>query len=203
MDKQMIEEMAKLVQGDMCGDVPCEECNYHGKMKILPKYCGTYLIAKKLYNAGYRKIPENAVVLTDKNDIQQYEWSKLVDKMGVIEFGEKVRKNTAEKFAERLKEMAYQSTDWSHGVHPMVVEVDYIDEIAEEITEGEQGKLDEQKNCIYEQRKELDFVWWECSACGSGFNFYANTPYENRFHYCPYCGAKIAECKELQNERND
>ena len=39
------------------------------------------------------------------------------------------------QFAERLKAMAYQSTDWSHGVHPMVVEVDYIDEILEEITE--------------------------------------------------------------------
>lgn len=46
------------------------------------------------------------------------------------------RKETAEKFAERLKAMAYQSTDWSHGEHPMVVEVDYIDEILEEITEG-------------------------------------------------------------------
>ena len=33
--------------------------------------------------------------------------------------------------------MAYESTDWSHGVHPMVVEVDYIDEIAEEITKDE------------------------------------------------------------------
>ena len=64
MDKQMIEEMAKLVQCDMCGDVPCEECNYHGKMKILPRYCGVYLIAEKLYNAGYRKIHEGAVVLT-------------------------------------------------------------------------------------------------------------------------------------------
>ena len=59
-----IEEMAKVVQRDMCGDRPCEECNYHGKMKILPRYCGVYLIAEKLYNAGYRKIPENAVVLT-------------------------------------------------------------------------------------------------------------------------------------------
>lgn len=50
---------------------------------------------------------------------------------------EQTRKETAEKFAERLKAMAYQSTDWSHGEHPMVVEVDYIDEICEEITEGE------------------------------------------------------------------
>ena len=59
-----IEEMAKVVQRDMCGDRPCEECNYHGfKTKILPRYCEVYLIAEKLYNAGYRKIPENAVVL--------------------------------------------------------------------------------------------------------------------------------------------
>ena len=159
----------------------------------------TIEILDKIEQGTLKEIPENAVVLTDKNDIQQYEWSKLVDKMGVIEFGEKTRKETAEKFAERVKMVFYYEFD---ELIPSIM-ADKIDEIAKEITEGEQGKLDEQKNCIYEQRKELDFVWWECSACGSGFNFYANTPYENRFHYCPYCGAKIAECKELQNERND
>lgn len=37
------------------------------------------------------------------------------------------------QFAERLKDMAYKSTDWSHGEHPLVVEVDYIDEVLEEI----------------------------------------------------------------------
>jgi DNA-directed RNA polymerase subunit RPC12/RpoP len=63
----------------------------------------------------------------------------------------------------------------------------------------EQGTLIEKKTCVYKQAKELDFVWWECSDCGSGFNFYANTPYQNRFHYCPYCGAKIIECKEKDN----
>lgn len=110
-----------------------------------------------------------------------------------------IRKETAEKFAERVKMAFYYEFD---ELIPSIM-ADKIDEICKEITEGEQGKLDEQKNCIYEQRKELDFVWWECSACGSGFNFYVNTPYENRFHYCPYCGAKIVECKELQNERND
>lgn len=36
------------------------------------------------------------------------------------------------QFAKRLKEMAYKSTDWSHGEHPLVVEVDYIDEVLEE-----------------------------------------------------------------------
>jgi hypothetical protein len=43
-----------------------------------------------------------------------------------------------EQFAERLKEMAYKSTDWSHGEHPLVVEVDYIDEVLEEITDDRQ-----------------------------------------------------------------
>ena len=110
MDKQMIEEMAKLVQGDMCGDVPCEECNYHGKMKILPRYCGTYLIVEKLYNAGYRKIPEGAVVLTrkDREEFNELYRSALQraekwEKLCGIKIKE-TRKETAEKFAERLKE---------------------------------------------------------------------------------------------------
>ena len=138
MDKQMIEEMAKLVQGDMCGDVPCEECNYHGKMKILPRYCGVYLIAEKLYNAGYCKIPEGAVVLTEteyndllsdevktiERDIAEYwateevatvakelhkEGYRKIDDHAILVLRkakcleQKIRKETAEKFAERLK----------------------------------------------------------------------------------------------------
>lgn len=34
--------------------------------------------------------------------------------------------------SKKVKEMAYKSTDWSHGEHPLVVEVDYIDEVLEE-----------------------------------------------------------------------
>lgn len=48
------------------------------------------------------KIPENAVVLVDEKDIQQYEWSKLIDKMGVIKFGEKLRKETAKEIYKKL-----------------------------------------------------------------------------------------------------
>ena len=132
MDKQMIEEMAKLVQVDMCGDVPCEECNYHGKMKILPKYCGTYLIAEKLYNAGYRKIPENAVVLTreEYDEIKQYqsyipEMKKAFDK---------VSKATAEKFAKMAKERKIEMGTDGHSY--CMVFVEDIDEICKEITEG-------------------------------------------------------------------
>ena len=41
------------------------------------------------------------------------------------------------EFAERLKECAYQSSDWSHGEHPYVVEKDDIDRLVEEML-GEQ-----------------------------------------------------------------
>lgn len=39
------------------------------------------------------------------------------------------------EFAERLKERKYQSSDWSHGEHPYVVEESDINEILEEMTE--------------------------------------------------------------------
>ncbi len=93
------------------------------------------LLAEVLLEDYQPKIPD-AVVLTNENEIKQYEWSKMLDKMGGFKFADKVRNETVDKFVERLKEMAYQSTDWSHGEHPMVVEVDYIDEIANEIKEG-------------------------------------------------------------------
>ena len=37
------------------------------------------------------------------------------------------------KFAKKLKERKYKSSDWSHGEHPFVVEESDIDEIAEEM----------------------------------------------------------------------
>ena len=43
-------------------------------------------------------------------------------------------------FVKRLKEHKYQSSDWSHGEHPFVVEEDDIDEIAEEMEAKEDGQ---------------------------------------------------------------
>lgn len=65
-------------------------------------------LENKIEQGTLKEIPENAVVLTEKKDIQQYEWSKMCDKMGIFKLVEKesakARKETAEKFAERLKE---------------------------------------------------------------------------------------------------
>lgn len=81
--------------------------------------------AKMLVNADYRKIPENAVVLMNENEIKQYEWSKMLDKMGVFKFADMVRKETAEKFAERLKE----------------IEEALLDMVVQFCQMGEEGKL--------------------------------------------------------------
>ena len=46
---------------------------------------------------------------------------------------ERVRAEAIKEFAERAKKQKYQSSDWSHGEHPFVVEEDDIDEIAKEM----------------------------------------------------------------------
>ena len=122
MDKQkQIEEMAKVVRKYYSG-------------------FSEYKVVEEIYRI---LIPDGAVVLTDKKDIQQYEWSKLVDKMGVIEFGEKICKETAEKFA-RLVEFHSVSTRDEEGREIFTISALGLKEILheefgipyEEITEG-------------------------------------------------------------------
>lgn len=50
------------------------------------------------------------------------------------------RANAVREFAEKLKKWKYQSSDWSHGEHPFVVEETDIDELVIEMTEKEGGK---------------------------------------------------------------
>ena len=61
-DKQQIEELAKIVSTD-CGECYTCEFEHNPSAKIR---CIDYAIATDLYNAGYRKVPENAVVLTQE-----------------------------------------------------------------------------------------------------------------------------------------
>ena len=160
MKQEIIEEMARIIAFDLCPnrsvharwgeEAQCYSDNNFAECTKIKN------VVDKLYNAGYRKIPENAVVLTreEYEKLKQYEekvksgacftqkeWLELCDEEckrnteNLSKARQLERKETAWKFAERLKAMAYQSTDWSHGEHPMVVEVDYIDEICEEITD--------------------------------------------------------------------
>ena len=127
MDKQMIEEMAqcKNEYGFICCD-----CVYR-------KSCERYSLAEELYNAGYRKIPEGSVVLT-REEHQKYLAFKLIEPQvrGCLDRERELEKRletaikeTAEKFAERLK-LSLDKNDL------YVYSNDDIDEICKEITEG-------------------------------------------------------------------
>lgn len=127
--KQEIEEMAIQRKLEMTKDIS------NGIKGVLDYEIQK--LAEHLISLNYEKILENAVVLTDKKDIQQFEWSKLVDKMGVIEFGEKIRKETAEKFAERLKASPEIVALIGANAIPIYNSItNKIDEIAKEIMEG-------------------------------------------------------------------
>ena len=138
-DKQMIEEMAKVLRQHICEDKPCDKCNYHGKTKILPRYCEAYIHSKTLYNAGYRKIPEGVVVLTRE------EYDEFLRQGAILDFlkdcHKEIRKETAEEFAERLKEelenrSAIDGYDLEDLEFDGEIIQECIDKICKEIVEG-------------------------------------------------------------------
>ena len=84
--------------------------------------------------------------------------------------------------ADALKAYSYQSGDWSHGAHPMVVEVDDIDD-APTIT------LDD----LRPKAVNLNAEWsslFKCSACGWEDDD-TTTGDTDTSNYCPNCGAKM------------
>lgn len=56
------------------------------------------------------------------------------------EWEREVRAEAVREFAEKLKKWKYQSSDWSHGEHPFVVEETDIDELVIEMTEKEEAE---------------------------------------------------------------
>ena len=151
MDKQ-IEEMAKAMLNEAIKDYPTETVFKDGKLReafypIFVKY------GEAVYNAGYRKIPEGAVVLTGMETEQQFEDLLVAfDEMGfmpntthpfpeeyvetwkqrlIFVFGQ-LRKEAVEEFAERIKMAFYYEFD---ELIPSIM-ADKIDEICKEITEG-------------------------------------------------------------------
>lgn len=76
-DEKQIEEMAKEMEE--CGDVSCEDCKkthaYNGDYF----HCYAIDYAETLYNAGYRKLPENAVVTTREMYDELYKKANLYE----------------------------------------------------------------------------------------------------------------------------
>lgn len=129
MDKQkqqQIEELIGIIQGAVGG-------------------CATYwasLIAEEVLKYYQPKIPENAVVLTreeyeELQTGQDFNYGYHNGETNMTEYYEnirlpEVRKETAEKFAERVKMAFYYEFD---ELIPSIM-ADKIDEICKEITEG-------------------------------------------------------------------
>lgn len=126
MDKQkQIEEMAKLV-GWNCDNKSMDYCEKVGD-------CNEFR-AIDLYNAGYRKVPENAVV------INKGVYERLCDLAYFGNGEETIRKETAEKFAERLKELVAdrncnEDYEWEDLQVDGQIFVECVDEICKEITD--------------------------------------------------------------------
>lgn len=131
MDKQMIEEMARI----MCNSnfttlyTTCDEC-------LAKKCCGYMIVSKELMKKGFRKIPEGAVVIFDEemeNFAEKLAQSSQMQKVmqGLIKSW---KKETTEKFAEMLKARKVRIATPARYVD--MVYVEDIDGIAKEITEG-------------------------------------------------------------------
>lgn len=142
MDKQkQIEEMVLAVY-PWLKEVPIEE------RKQLREHVRGLMIMERLYNAGYRKIPEGAVVLTREeledmkftqehcNLYEENKWLKAELKRQ-IEMVDKARKETAEKFADMGKNhrsiKVLSQIDGLEAVYRYICEG--LDEIAKEIIE--------------------------------------------------------------------
>ena len=148
--KQEIEEMAKV----LCinDNFVCETCPSENE-------CFNYKHAKQLYDAGYRKIPENAVVLTEEElterDYERYnlgyethrqESQKREDYIETLSHHINdlenalliVRKETAEKFALKLADYFVENCGGRLCLSLTLQEwYKMIDEICEEITDKE------------------------------------------------------------------
>lgn len=159
MDKQkQIEEIAKEIARILFEHCllniggSCEDCEWNGK-ETKEYDCQSLLVAKKLLEKYQHKIPEGAVVIpkeisfydnveerirTFKLDGNKVDFTdeQIMALTQIFQFKEKqekeIRKETAEKFAERLLEEAF--ADFSDDDYDRLCIL--VDEIAKEIKEG-------------------------------------------------------------------
>lgn len=108
----------------------CPDCKYFYK----GYRCKTGLLADAL--ALIKQQDEQIFKLENrlKECENGYEGTLYLDRCKLHDAEQKIKELTEKN--ERLRAVAYQSGDWSHGEHPMVVELDDINQIAEEMIGG-------------------------------------------------------------------
>ena len=122
--QQQIEENAKVIPEKIKD--PLDNSRYIIFGKSLRRE-----IARIYYNAGYRKVPDGAVVLLIGKNNQALD-EKTIEYF--VKHNEQIRKETAKEFAEKLKEKVhnyYPSID-SYCTSRHVILVKDIDELLKE-----------------------------------------------------------------------
>ena len=145
-DKQQIEEMITIMKNTQCPlradseyPIACDECPYQS----YEMSCSYKQHAEALYNAGYRKIDENAVVLTR----EEYEWyRKQCEELNNIysngfrtltevhKLLEQIHKETTKKFADKLKAYIDNNKHQSYFFGTMcLIDKETVNEIAKQL----------------------------------------------------------------------
>lgn len=140
MDKQMIEEIEENRVAEL--RLFYDFCKYNGCEEKTAEDCERCYFNKVYFRLAelegdirkgkLKEIPENAVVLTR----EEFEFMCVDTKAVREEEVKQARKETAEKFAERLK-ACYPESEYDEYDDVYVKNVrNYIDEICKEFTEG-------------------------------------------------------------------
>lgn len=141
MNKDQIEEMANIPH--KCIKSSCEDCIKNDRK------CTDYKQAEALYNAGYRKVPENAVIIpAEERDEEMKEINKtLAERDELKAENERLKeviaaqnelcwncKKSVKDFAEKLRKKVISLNVWEFGEID-IIDVDDIDELLKEYEE--------------------------------------------------------------------
>lgn len=122
-----VDKATKLIHRDTCKD-----CPYHHDLLCMfsVKSDALNLIRKQQAEIERLKAENNRSfdkwIILEERTKKRYE--ELYQEAKAV-----VRAEAIREFAERLKEMKYESIEWAHGEHPYVVEESDIDNLVEEM----------------------------------------------------------------------
>ena len=138
MNKKQIEEMANIPH--KCIKSSCEGCIKNDRK------CTDYKQAEAIYNAGYRVVPDGAVILTpEERDEEMKEINKTLAERDELKAEiERLKeviadqnelcwncKKSVKEFAEKLRKKVISLNVWEFGEID-VIDVDDIDELLKE-----------------------------------------------------------------------
>lgn len=108
----------------LCGNaLNCRECPYSPRYKF--PLCQQQVAKDTL-----------SLINRQKEEIERLKgWENLLK----AEKHSLIKAEAVKEFAHRIRQRSYESSDWSHGEHPMVVEWSDIDEVLEEMAGENNG----------------------------------------------------------------